>query len=155
MKQLEVFRRKQKLDNLFKQIKAFQGDEELIAHWSRYLCVLVCGFLETAMFEIYYEFARNKSHGFIANYVQRQLRRFQNPKMEKIVSLAGAFNEIWRDELKQVTDGELKDAVDSIVNNRNNIAHGRNSDITFGRMEEYYRKAVKVIDLVENLCYQR
>jgi len=154
MKQLEVWRRKQQLDNLFRQIARFKGDDELVAHWSRYLCVLVCGFIEIAVFEIYNEFARNKSHGFIANYVQRQLSKFQNPKMEKIVSLAGSFNGLWRDKLKEATDGELKDAVDSIVNNRNNIAHGRNSDITFGRMEEYYKKAVKVIDILENLCYQ-
>jgi hypothetical protein len=154
MKQLEVWRRKQQLEHLFKQIAKLKGDDELVAHWSRYLCVLVCGFIEVAVFEIYSEFARDKAQGFVANYVQKQLSRFQNPKMEKILTLAGSFNGLWRDKLKKATDGELKDAVDSIVNNRNNIAHGRNSDITYGRIKEYFEKAVKVIDVLEDLCYQ-
>jgi len=154
MKQLEVWRRKQQLEHLFELVTSFQDDDELISHWARYMCVLVSGFLEAAVFEIYTEFARAKSQDFVVNYVQKQLTRFQNPKMEKILSLAGSFNGLWRDKLKEATDGELKDAVDSIVNNRNNIAHGRNSDITYGRIKEYFKKAVKVIDMLEDLCYQ-
>jgi len=154
MKQKEVSRRKQQLDHLFKQIASFQGDAELQAHWARYLCVLVCGFIEVAVSEIYSEFARSKSQSYIANYVQKQLRRFHNPNMEKLLSLAGSFNELWRDKLKKDIDGELKDAVDSIVNNRNNIAHGRNSDITYGRIKDYFERAVKVITLIEDLCYR-
>jgi hypothetical protein len=154
MKQVEVFRRKQQLEHLFKQVRTLSHDDELLAHWSKYLCVLVCGFLEVSVVEIYSEFARNKSQVSVANYVQRQLRGFQNPKMEKILSLAGSFNSSWRDALEKATVGELKDAVDSIVNNRNNIAHGKNSDITFGRVKEYFGRAVKVVGMLEELCYK-
>ena len=152
MRQREVFKHKQRLDHLFKQINAFKGDDELVAHWSKYLCVLVCGFLEVAIFEIYSEYARSKSNDFVANYVQKQLRRFQTPNMEKILSLTSSFNRFWGDELAETTKGELKDAVDSIANIRNNIAHGRDTTITYGRVKTYYRKVVKVVCIVEDLC---
>ena len=47
MKNIEVIRYQQRLDDLFKKIVAFAEDIELQSHWARYLCILVSGFLET------------------------------------------------------------------------------------------------------------
>lgn len=49
MKDLEINRYKQRLDNLFEQISAISDNFELKAHWARYLCVLVAGFIETSI----------------------------------------------------------------------------------------------------------
>ena len=72
--------------------------------------------------------------------------------MEKIASLAGSFSPQWESELRIATEGELKDAVDSIVANRNRIAHGEDVGITYGRVHEYYKRIVHVVELVERQC---
>jgi len=152
MNNLEAVRYKQRLDNLFKQISAFSGNTELQSQWARYLCVLVSGFLETAIRAIYGELARKRSSPYVANYVKWELGSFQNPKMGKILELTRAFNPLWADELDTATEGELKDAVDSVVANRNQIAHGKDVGITYTRIKNYYEDTIRVVDLIEEMC---
>ncbi len=152
MKTLEALRYKQRLDNLFKQISAFSENIELQSQWARYLCVLVSGFLETAICAIYGEFARKTASPYVANYVKWELDSFQNPKMGKILELTRAFNPLWADELKIAAEGELEAAVDSVVANRNQIAHGRDVGITYVRIKNYYKDVIEVVDLIEKMC---
>lgn len=144
--------RKQNLDKLFENVKKFKDDEEIAAHLSRYLCVLVSGYIEVSVREIVYTYAQNKSHEYVANFVQSNLKRLRNPKMENILQLVGSFSQTWRDSIQKSVEGELKDAVDSVVSNRNQIAHGGDVGITYGQINYYYNKSVEVIKLLERLC---
>lgn len=141
-----------RLDSLFDRIEGFHGDMELQAHWARYLCVLCSGYLEEAVRTIYGTHVRSHTHSHVANYVETTLQGFQNPNMEKILKLTGAFKPEWRRKLESETEGELKDAVDSIVANRHLIAHGRNVGLTYATVKSYYTRAKKVISLIERNC---
>ncbi len=159
MRNLEAVRYKQRLDNLFERLDKlfskdsdFSGEIELQSHWARYLCILVSGFLETSVQAIYSQYAREKATPYVANYVTRKLKRFTNPKMEDILTLSGMFSKEWRDHLENATEGELKAAVDSIVANRNQIAHGVDVGISFVTIRGYYQSAVKVVDVIEKTC---
>ena len=152
MKNPEVARRQQRLNHVFSQISSFAEHLELQAHWASYLCILVSGFLESSLRTIYAEYARHKSAPNVSNFVQRRLRGFQNPNMEAIIQLTSSFNPDWARDLKDATDGELKDAVDSIVANRHRIAHGESVDITYIRIKGYYAKTNEIIEFIENQC---
>ncbi len=152
MNTLEAVRYKQRLDNLFGQISAFSGNLELQSQWARYLCVLVSGFLETSIRSIYGEFARRTASPYVANFVKCELGSFQNPKMGKILDLTRAFNPQWANQLEAATEGQLKDAVDSVVANRIQIAHGRDVGITYARIKGYYEDVIQVVDLIEGMC---
>ena len=150
MKNQEISSNKQRLDNLFKKITS--TDTDLQSHWARYLCILVSGFLETSVRIIYREYAKSKATPQVANFVEGKLEDFQNPKMEKILQLTGLFSKEWADELRLKTKDELKDAVDSIANNRNQIAHGGSVGISYSQIKSYYDRAIEVIELIENQC---
>lgn len=150
MKNQEISSNKQRLDNLFKKI--ISTDTDLQSHWARYLCILVSGFLETSVRIIYREYAKSKATPQVANFVEGKLEDFQNPKMEKILQLTGLFSKEWADELRLKTKDELKDAVDSIANNRNQIAHGGSVGISYSQIKSYYDRAIEVIELIENQC---
>ena len=152
MNTLEAVRYKQRLDNLFGQISVFSGNPELQSQWARYLCVLVSGFLETSIRSIYGEFARKMASSYVANFVKCELGSFQNPKMGKILELTRAFNPQWANQLEAATEGELKDAVDSVVANKNQIAHGRDVGITYARIKGYYEDVIQVVNLIEGMC---
>lgn len=152
MKNQEISRNKQELDYLFEKVTAFSADTYLQSHWARYLCVLVSGFLETSVRIIYREYAKDKAIPQVANFVEGKLQDFQNPKMEKILQLTGLFDKDWENDLRCKTEGELKDAVDSIANNRNKIAHGDSVGISYSQIKGYYERAIKVIELIENQC---
>lgn len=151
MRNPEIVRYRQRLDSLFERVRDIE-DLELKSHWARYLCVLVSGYLETSVRAIYNEYASKRADENVSNFVSNGLRRFQNPKMGNILNLAETFNLQWAEELKNNIDDELKESINSIVANRHNIAHGRDSDISYVRIFKYYQNAVKVIELIEKQC---
>jgi hypothetical protein len=149
----EVVSYQNRLDNLFAQFRDFPPDNDTLrAHWPRYLCILTSGYLETSVRAILVVYAQEKSSPLVMNYVSKQLESLQNPKMEKICNLLGSFNSEWEGHLRANTEGELKDAVDSIVANRNNIAHGRDTGISYATVHEYYQSVKDVVALIEDLC---
>lgn len=72
--------------------------------------------------------------------------------MGKILELVGSFNPEWEAELRAAVEGQLKDAVDSIVANRHRIAHGESVGLTFVRIKEYYRNALEVLEVIDQQC---
>jgi len=152
MKNLEAFRYKRRLDGLFQKIRTLPDDLELQAQWARYLCVLVAGFLETSISAIYTQYARDCAAPNVARFVATRLTWFTNPNMEKMLQLTRSFNKEWGDTLERQTEGETKNAIDSICNNRNLIAHGRDTGISFARISGYYQEAVKLVEMIERQC---
>src|SRR5436305_8485523 len=131
MKCSSAYAHMQRLDEVFKQIKLLPAEPEIHSHWAKYLCVLVSGFIETSVSAIFIEYSKKKAVPHLVNYIQGQLLGLQNMKMPKIFALARSFNPIWADELEAILTEEHKDAVNSIVDNRNKIAHGEYSGVTF------------------------
>jgi hypothetical protein len=69
--------------------------------------------------------------------------------MERILDLINRFSPQWAENLRVSTEGRLKDAVDSVVDLRNQIAHGRSVGVTYVRIKDYYGRITEVIDLVD------
>jgi hypothetical protein len=147
----ELASQKQRLDVLFDKAREIH-DVEVQSHWCRYLCVLVSGYLENSVRSAYSEFARCRAQPPVASYVARQLGRFQNPSMEKILTVAGGFSTELQTRLQVATSGRLAESVNSIVGNRNNIAHGKSVSLTLHTLTQYYQGAFKVVQLIHDLC---
>jgi hypothetical protein len=151
MNDAEVLKGQQRLDHIFKQVGGIT-DLELQAHFSRYLCILVAGFLETSIRRFYSRYARNGASPQVANYVEIHLKWFQNPTMNKILDVARAFDPSWETQLRLDTEGDLKDAIESIMANRHNIAHGGATGISYAVIKNYYDRSIKVLELIEKQC---
>lgn len=80
------------------------------------------------------------------------MRGFQNPNMQRIGELLRSFDRDWGDQIEVSATDEMKQAVNSIVDNRNRIAHGENVGISFAPLRRYYQNAVDVIELIEHIC---
>jgi hypothetical protein len=147
----EITRQRQRIDELFQKARGL-ADAEVQSHWSRYLCVLVRGFLENSVRITYVEYARKRADTAVADFVENRLRQFQNPKMGTILELAGGFSQEWRQQLERDTTGRLGESVNSIVGNRHKIAHGESVGLTLHTLIQYYGDALKVVDLVRQQC---
>lgn len=110
------------------------------------------GFLETAICGMYCQYAQDKSAKEVSDFVGSHLERFQNPKMGAILELIGRFSTEWKRELEEKVQDKQKDAVDSIVNNRHQIAHGRNTNISIVQVEGYYKSVKELVELMETQC---
>ena len=147
----ELSTQRQRLDELFEKARQIQ-DLELQAHWSRYLCVLVSGYIENSVRLLLFEYAKKRAQPIVASYVLNRIEQFQNPTMGAILELMGRFSQDWKNELAAQTEGELKESVNSIVGLRHRIAHGASVDLSMVPMTRYYRNAVKVVELIELCC---
>lgn len=149
MPNLEITRYKHRLDALFSRVSTISQDLELQAHWARYLCVLTSGFLEESVRILLSEYVQKKANATVSRYVTAQLSGFQNPKAGKILELLRGFDPVWAESVEQFMGDERKDAVDSIVNNRHQIAHGQSVGISYVTIKKYYEKAAEVVDFIE------
>ncbi len=66
--------------------------------------------------------------------------------------ISGAFNPQWRRDIEHNMSQEVKDSVDSIVNIRNQIAHGISVGITYMTIKNYYDNAIRLIDFLRQQC---
>lgn len=96
-------------------------------------------------------FAVSKSSPAVASYVTAHLAEFQNPRFEKIMVLLSSFDPAWRRHFEVAQSNEIKDAIDSIVNNRNQIAHGRQVGISIVTFSNYYKHVKSFIDELDIL----
>jgi hypothetical protein len=148
----QIYQEKQRLAETFKRASAIRGDSELSSDFARYLCVLVSGFLEQALIEILLEYTRQRAHESVQRYVGQKLRRFTTANAQNITELVGSFDPDWRQDLEGYLVDEPKDAIDSIVNNRHAVAHGRPVGITLSSVQRYYNRVIEVVDHIADLC---
>jgi hypothetical protein len=115
-------------------------DAELQSQIARFLCVLGSGLMEQALIMILTDYAQKRCHTDVSRYVSASLSRIRNAKFEDVLVVLGHFSPDWRDHFEEETDPEVKDAIDSIVNNRNQIAHGAQTGISLVTFMGYYKR---------------
>ena len=154
MQNRELSRQIQQLNALItRTVQASAGDADMQSHWAKYICVLSAGLLENALPELYSEYAQKSASPAISSYVRTSLSKIQNPKTARFIETAGAFKKEWEEELKAFADNQgRKDAVDSIMNNRHRIAHGKSSDISMARIKDYLQRSIELIEFIEEQC---
>ena len=123
----EVRRQRQRLDFAFGRYQAVGDDLEVKADFARYLCVLLCGYLETAIRELVSEHCRLRSERTVASHASAQLSRFQNPNTRRIAALVAAFDLNWQAQVDDYMADERKNAVDSIMGSGTRSPTGRMS----------------------------
>ena len=131
------------------------ADIEIQGHWGRYLCILVAGFLENAHREIYSEYVSSAASPAVASFAAKSLEVVQNPKAQRFVETARAFSRSWASELEEFLEKDAearKTAIDSIMNNRHLIAHGRSTSISVARVRDYLERSVEAVDFIEAQC---
>ena len=155
MRNRELNRELNRLRDLIRSTDLATENIELQGHWGRYLCIVVAGFVENGLQTIYAEYATNSANRPVAQYVSRRLESVYNPNAQRFIEVAGSFNATWREELEEYLrddDGSRKEALDSIMNNRNQIAHGKSTGISVHMVREYFNRCVDVLEFIEGQC---
>lgn len=151
MKNAEIARQLSAIRALIKKSSvATAGDMELQAHWARYVCVLSAGLLENTIVDLYSDFVGRNAHKPVADYAAVQIAKIQNPKTQRFIDVARSFKDSWADDLEKFVEQDgRKEAIDAIMANRHQIAHGKDSNITVARVSDYLNKAEAVMKFIE------
>ena len=134
-------------------VDAFLNDEELLAHWAKYICILVSGFLEVALREILGQYVDAQcSDPNVANFVRKVLDGASNPNVDKLLRVTGQFSVEWKAQLRARLTEEQAAAMNNVITNRHAIAHGRDCDLTYARIKIDYTHVLAAVEHLESVC---
>lgn len=154
----QIVRQIQKLQSLVKASQEACNDNiEMQSQWAKYICVLSAGLVENALKEIYTEYAYRTVSKPVAKFVSSHISQIRNPKIDKLLDIAGSFKDNWKIDLENFANlNGRADALNSIMNNRHLIAHGQNhnSNLTLVQVKDYLAKTIEVLEFVEQQCRQ-
>lgn len=121
------------------------------ARLAQLMTVWACGYLEVTCRDVLRAYAEQRADPSVARFVSHSLTRSRSPRMENIVGLVRLFDKNRANELENFAEGAIKESVNSIVGLRNQIAHGRPTDISVGRIGSYFDRAKKFAKKLEAL----
>jgi hypothetical protein len=155
MKQQELIRQHAVLRALIRRAghDSSTHDLEMLAHWGRYICVLVAGFVENIVRLSYTAYVQKTADTKTARFSASQIDDIQNPRSSKLIEVAGLFDSGWGSDLENfIGQNFRKEAVNSIMSNRHLIAHGRDSQITLSQVDQYLLRIVEIAEHIEKQC---
>jgi len=140
------------IDLLFNYFSSLPSDEFMKSHIAKYLTVLISGIYEDIVKTRIEEYLNNiNSDSEVRNYINNDLAKsFRNTDTSNLKGVLKKFSTQWVDRIKSL-DSIYTDALDSIVNNKNLIAHGVNCNISYDNIREYFINSKFVIVELDNL----
>jgi hypothetical protein len=126
-------------------------DEKTKTYLAKYLVVIISGIFEESIKIILLNWVQTNSSKELYPYIEIKIRKnFRNPKMENIKKLLKDFNVDWFLPIGKL-EANKTDALDSIVNQKNALAHGVDTSITLNEIIDYYTRAKEVIKEIDKL----
>lgn len=129
-------------------------DPELNAYLAGYLVVLISGVYEDCIEHLVHRRASKSDDSQLISYVdERTAHIFRNPDTGNVVGLLGQFSTAYKKQFKARVGSESTDALDSIVNNKNWLAHGQTAklQVTVADVEGYFGRSVRVLEALEDI----
>jgi len=139
-----------RLDRVFEASSCIE-DDEIKAHYARYLCVLTSGYLEESIRIIISNYVLRRSPQTLSNYINVSTKNLTNLKTEKISLFLASFDNEWKEKFEDLLTDEEKDSVDSVVANRHQIAHGKNVGVSYVRVEKWYKNVKLVVGKISTI----
>ena len=139
------------IDRAYGEASSPQLSDENKAWLAQLMTIWASGYLEATCRDVLLEYTKKRADTNIVTFVSQNLNRFQNPKMENILTLIRGFDKDVANRLDEFTDGSIKESVNSIVGIRHLIAHGRSADISVARITQYFDNTKKLAKKMEDL----
>lgn len=150
MPSVAVADRSSRLEAVLERGAAFDSDPEVQADYTRYLCILVAGFIERSVEDILQAYVDEAADSRVSRYVSTTLRRSGNLRAGQIVNLFEAFDDRWKTRLDGELTAEHRQAIGNIYANRNQIAHGEDVDLTYRQIRGDYDRIRAAVQILED-----
>ncbi len=147
---LKLESQERKLDDLYQQISKVQ-DDEIKAHMSKYFCVKMSGYLEDTIKILVANYSEKSSPQAISAYVQNSLKTTTNLSEDKLINLLKKFNDDWAVSFTEKINEQQIESLNSIISNRNSIAHGQQDNISYQIISQYFSDIKQIIGILKEI----
>lgn len=138
------------LDSLIVRARR-QQDLEVQSDYAKYLVIRVSGLVEQVVSEIVLDYAQKRAQPSIVDHVAWRMNMFQNPTVDRILDMVASFQSAWRVQLEGELTTPEREAMGTINKQRNRIAHGEESTISLGQVNQYYAEIKTLLERVATL----
>jgi hypothetical protein len=135
-----ILAHRQKIDNLFEKVACFE-EPAIKSEWSKYLCILVSGFIEESLRVLLEKYCENKASANIKKFVRNKIDKITNCNTGKIQGILLEFSSNWVNEFNNriIDNDQIKTAIDNVVQNRHKIAHGKSIGMSYSNISKDYK----------------
>ena len=139
-------------DNIEKAENVSKSNPEIASMMSSYLVVFISGIYEDCVEYLFIQRAGKNNDKEIESLVKTFIeRQFRNPEYERIKELLGALDHKYKTEFRSKLDIKNIEGINSIVTNKNSVAHGEVSNATLNDINTYHNNAIKIFEELENI----
>lgn len=127
--------------------------EHIRSELCKYCCILASAAIDVCIEDCLLEYSEKGHDQRIGEFVKKQISRARNPTVGTLCAMLELFDQAWKVRLEKYATDPIKSDIGSIVHNRNEIAHGRNSTITFGRLGPWIKTAKDMCGEIERIIF--
>lgn len=122
---------------------------------TKYSLIRACGAIETAFKTLIADSCERRARKQIKRFLNRKVRESSsNPSYTNICSLLNEFDEDWKnnfkDQVKAKSNSEmLRTSLQSLVDARNEFAHGGNPNVSIRDVKQYFQDARVIVEEID------
>lgn len=130
----------EKLNSQIARLNKNGNFDEEAANLNKYLCILISGYVEKVFVEKLLSHCEKRCGAQTYRYIHLDLKWTTNLDTGKTEKILEKFSVKWKELLQNdIRYSEISNALDSIYNNRNRIAHGADIDVSNKDLMSWYR----------------
>lgn len=138
------------IDQALEDIKEFSGNARVKNLLTQALLILICAQFEKEIKNFLTQRCASVSDEAVKKYIDDHMQgpALRSLKVNELSGLLGKFDISYKEVFKQKIseNGQAATTYDSILTNRNKVAHGKGSNATFEDVKIYYKKSHVILD---------
>lgn len=123
---------------------------------NKYSIIKACGTIEFVFKSIIANYFDSSPMSQVHCFINKNIRESSaNPKYDKICGMLGTYDPNWCQTFKNSVKSDakaekIKASLESLVEQRNAFAHGKNTTATIANINDYYTDAVIILNYLDN-----
>ncbi|MHC1731334.1 MAG: HEPN domain-containing protein [Bacteroidales bacterium] len=129
----------------------------IVPYMNKYAVIKSCGTIEISFKTLIADFCNRRSKIQIKAFINKKVRESSaNPTLERIIQMLKEFDETWGDSLRTQLQTlpnylSIQTSIKSLVDARNDFAHGGNPSIAFNDVRTYFTESKNIIVTLDQI----
>lgn len=154
----------QQLDQCQTELNNIQGiiiglglTSNIVPYLNKYSVIKACGTIEMAFKTLIADYCEFRSKRQVKRFISKRIREGSaNPSFDMICKFLGEFDEAWKNDFKDKLNLDpnkqgLKDTLQSLVDARNDFAHGGNPGTSISDVITYFTNSRRIIEIMDDV----
>lgn len=138
-------------------IASLGGTNLIVPYLNKYSVIKSCGTIEISFKTLIADFCSKRSKPQVKKFLNKRVRENSaNPSYDRILQILAEFDGNWvinfKNQMQALTNyNSITSSIQSLVDARNDFAHGGNPTITFTDIKHYFSESKFLIETLDNV----